>query len=161
MHFRHPSNPPTSQSRVLIAVSPAVDGPLNESPFLSEVGVELSESPAHGVAFTFVMQAIALVLIPPDTRSGIHTVGRFKFWAELLYIDGFDIAADLILHLYTISRILKGDPLHAIVVLANNERGGGRYWTRCRIRVGAICGVRHSWDSWTLWCLRGSGRAKS
>lgn len=77
------------------------------------------------------MQAIALVGIFADAGSRIDTVVRFEVLGELINIDRLDVTANGVLHFDAITRILKSNPLHTVVVLAYNKRCSSRNRTWC------------------------------
>ena len=118
----HSSDSSTSQSRILVAVAPAVDGSLNQTSFSSQTRVQLSQSPTNSVAFSLVDQAISTVLILTAASSWINAVLGFEFRAQSVNIDRLHVASDGVLHLDTVARIFKCDPLNTIVVLSNHQR---------------------------------------
>jgi hypothetical protein len=84
--FSHSSNASASQSRVLVAVSPAVDGSLNQTSLSTKAGVQLSQSPANGIALSLVNQTVSSVLILAATSTRINAVLCLKFWAQSIHI---------------------------------------------------------------------------
>lgn len=70
----HPAYSPAAQFRVLVAVPPAVDGPLYQSSLLLQDWVELRKRPADCVALGLVLQSVALVLLLVDVGAGVDTV---------------------------------------------------------------------------------------
>lgn len=72
------------------------------------------------------MQSVALVLILVATGSWVNAVCRFEFVAQGCRVDGLDIASDLVLHLDSVPRILKCNPLYTVLVLTNHKRCCGR-----------------------------------
>ena len=55
LNLCHTSNSPTAQPHVLVAVSPAVHGALNQAAFFAQIGVQLRKCPADRVAFALVV----------------------------------------------------------------------------------------------------------
>lgn len=133
--LRHSSDSSTSQSRILIAVAPAVNSSLNQSSLSAKTRVQLCQGPTNGVAFGFIHQSIAAVLILAATSSGVNAVLSLEFWAESVNIDRFHITSDCVFHLYTVARILKGNPLNTIVVLSHDQRCCCWNWTRGSIWI--------------------------
>lgn len=84
--LRHSSNSSASQLGVLVTVSPAVDCSLNEASFVTQVWVQLCECPSYGIAFAFIMQAVAFVLILAYTGARVNTVGCLEVLAKLLNV---------------------------------------------------------------------------
>jgi len=149
VYLRHSTHASAPQPDVLVAVSPAVDGALNETPFLAQIGIQLREGPSDGIALAFVMQAVAFILFLVATRAWVHAVVRFELGAELFDIYRLDIATDGVLHLDAVSGVLERDPLHPVVVLPNNEgRGRGDRAGSCggiRTRRGIRRVAMHTW----------------
>lgn len=83
----------------MVAVAPAVDGALNEAALFAQVGVELCQRPADGVALALVMQSIALVLVLATAGARIDAVVGLELGAQPFHIDGLDVAADGVFHL--------------------------------------------------------------
>ena len=138
----HSPHASTSKFRILIAVPPTIHCPLDESSLSSKTRVELRKRPSNGIAFRLVDQSVAAILVFPTARSRIDAVLRFELAAQILHVHGLDIASDGIFHLDTIARVLKGNPLHAVVVLPNNQRCRGRY------RPWSCVGVDPAWLIW-------------
>lgn len=130
----HAPDPSTPETRVLIAIPPAVDSPLDQATLLAEVRIELCQGPSDGIALALVVEAIAFVLLLAATRARIHAVGRLEVRAEFPDDDGFDVTADRVFHLDAIARVLEGDPLHTVAVLADHEGGRCRDGTGCCTR---------------------------
>lgn len=155
VHLGHPPHATTPQSRILVAVAPAVDCSLNQSALAPKARIQLRERPSDGVALCLVMQAISLVLVLVAARAGIHAVLRLELLRKIVDADGLDVAADRVLHLYPVSRILKSNPLHAVLVLPHDQgRGRGNGSRRCigvhvRARWGSIVHARGA-DGWSL-----------
>lgn len=57
----HATYATTTQSDVLIAIPPAVDGALDKAAFLAQIGVQLRQRPTDRVALALVVKAVALV----------------------------------------------------------------------------------------------------
>ena len=133
----HPPYPSTSKTWVLVAVPPAIHRSLNEPTLAPQAWVELSQSPAYGIAFAFVVKAISLVLIFGTARTGVDTVLRLEVLRETVDIHRFNIASDGVLHLNPVSGIFKSDPLHAILVLPDNERCGCWNWSGSSIGINS------------------------
>ena len=155
VHLGHASNPPTPQSWILVTVAPTINSPLNETSFTPQTRIQLSQSPANRIALRLVDQSVPPVLILWTARSRIYTVVSLEIRAQSLDVDVFYVAADGVLHLDAVPRILERDPLHAVAVLAHHQRGSCRNGARgsscvCRSGVGARMGVRG--------CYRRSGR---
>lgn len=119
----------------MVAVPPAVDGALDETTLSAKARVQLRQSPADGVAFSLVVKTVALVLILGAASARVYTVLGLEVLRQLVNIDRLDIAADGVLHLDPVARVLKRDPLHTILVLSHNKGSGGRNGTRRGIRV--------------------------
>lgn len=56
-----------------------------------------------------------------------------KLGTQSVNVYRLHIASDGVLHLDTVARVLKGDPLDTIVVLSHNQGGG--CWNRARSRI--------------------------
>ena len=104
----------------MIAVPLAIDRSLNQASLRSEAWIELGQGPADGVAFSLVSQSVAFVLLLAHRRSRIDTVLRLEFLAEIVRFDGFNVTPDGVLHLDSISGILKSNPLYSVPVLTNH-----------------------------------------
>lgn len=118
--FGHSSNSSASQSGILIAIPPAVNRSLNETSLSTKTSVQFSQCPTNGVALSLIHQSIPSVLLLAATSTRIDAIFRLEFWVELINIDGFDIASNGVFHLDTVSRVLKRNPLNAVVVLSNH-----------------------------------------
>lgn len=118
--FCHSPNASASQSRVLVAVSPGVNGSLDQASLAAKTGVQFGQSPANSVAFCFVNQAIASVLVFAATGSWVNAILSLEFWAQGIHIHRLHITSDGILHFDAIPRILECNPLNTIVVLSND-----------------------------------------
>ena len=133
----HTPHSPTPQTRVLVAVSPAVNRALNQPTLAAQAGVQLGERPANCVALSLVVKAVSLVLILVTARAGVYAVLGLEFLRELIDVYRLDVASDGVLHLHAVSRVLEGDPLDAILVLSDDERSCGGNRAGCRVRVDA------------------------
>jgi len=134
----------------LVAVPPAVDGALDETTLSAKARVQLRQSPADGVAFSLVVKTVALVLVLGAASARVYTVLGLEVLRQLVNIDRLDIAADGVLHLDPVARVLKRDPLNAVLVLSNNQRCGCRNGTRCSIGVDVGSSGRacvHVWST--------------
>lgn len=134
-HLCHPSDTTTPQSGVLVAVAPAVDRSLDEAALSPQARVELRQRPADCVALSLVVQAIALVLVLSAARAGVDTVLSLEVLWQLVNVDRLDIAADCVLHLDAVARILESDPLHSILVLPYDQWCGSGDGTRSSVGV--------------------------
>lgn len=122
----HPPHTTAAKPRILIAVTPAVDGTLDQTALSAQGRIQFGQGPSHGVAFGLVNEAVAAVLVLGAAGAGVDAVVRLELLAQAVDVDGLDVTPDLIFHLDAISRILERDPLHPVVILAHDERGGGR-----------------------------------
>lgn len=120
VNLRHPPHSSAAESRVLVAVSPAVHGALDEAAFATEARVELSQRPSDRVALGFVVQPVSLVLVLGAARPRVHAVFRFEVGREAIHVDRFHVASDRVLHLDAVSRVLERDPLHSVLVLPHH-----------------------------------------
>jgi len=118
--FGHPPNTSAPQSRILVAVSPAVDGSLNQSSLPAKTGVQLGQSPSDSVAFSFVNQTVSAVLVLAATSSGINAILSLELWAQGIHIHGLHVASDCVFHLDAIAGVFKCNPLNTVVILSNN-----------------------------------------
>jgi hypothetical protein len=131
----HSSHAPAPQSRVLIAVAPAIDCSLDKAAFSAQAGVELCQRPPNCVALGLVMQTIALVLVLSAARARVHAVLGPEVCRQFINVDRFNIAPNSVLHLHAITRIFESDPLHTALILPNDQRSCGRNRARCSIGV--------------------------
>lgn len=120
VHLGHAADSPGTQPRVLVAIPPAVDCSLNETPLSAQRWVELCQCPADGVALRLVLETVAPVLVFGAARARVHAVLGLELGRQLVGVDGLDVAADRVLHLDAIPGILKRYPLHAVAILANH-----------------------------------------
>lgn len=127
--FGHPPNTSAPQSRILVAVSPAVNGSLNQSSLAAKTGVQFGQSPSNSVAFSFVNQTVSAILVLAATSSGINAILSLELWAQGIHIHGLHVASDRVFHLDAIAGVFKCNPLNTVVILSNNQRSGGWNWT--------------------------------
>lgn len=120
VHLGHSADSSGTQPGVLIAIPPAVNCSLDKTPLAAQRWVELGQRPADGVAFRLVLESVAPVLVFGAACAGVYTVLGLKLGRKLVGVDGLDVAADRVLHLDAIPRVLKGYPLHTIPILAND-----------------------------------------
>jgi hypothetical protein len=66
------------------------------------------------------VQTVSLVLVFGAARARVHAIFSLEVLGQLVDVDRLDIAADRVLHLDTIARVLERDPLHSILVLSND-----------------------------------------
>jgi hypothetical protein len=135
VHLCHPTNSTTPESRVLVAVPPAVHSPLDKSSLASQRRVQLRQSPAHRITLSLVLQAIAPILVFWAACPRIDAVFCLKVGCELVRVHRLHVASDGVLHLHPIPRILECNPLHTILILPHHQRSGCRDWTGSRIWV--------------------------
>jgi hypothetical protein len=150
----HPPHSSTPQSRILVAIPPTVYCSLNETTLASQTWIQLSQRPTHSIAFSLIVQPIALVLILWAACSWIHAILSLEVLRKRVGIYRFNITADSILHLDTVSGVLECDPLHTILVLSHNEwsRRGNRTRGGIGIDTGTSGGALvHARSRWTLW----------
>lgn len=140
--FGHPPHSSAAEARVLVTVSPAIHRALDEAALASEAGVELSQSPAHRVALGFVVQSVAFVLVLGAARPRVNAILRLELLRETVHVHRFHVAPDGVLHLDSVSRVLESDPLHAVLVLPNNEGSRGGNGARRGVRVDGRSGRR-------------------
>lgn len=131
----HAAYTATSQARILVAVAPAVDCSLNKTTFAAQRRVQLGERPAYCVAFAFVLQTVAPILLTGTQGSGIDTVFQLEVVRKFFGCDRLNVAANGVLHFDAIARVLKGYPLHATLILSNDKRCCGGNRTRRGVRV--------------------------
>lgn len=81
------------------------------------------------------MQAVALVLVFGAARAGVDAVLRLEVLWQLVDVDRLDIAADGVLHLDAVTRVLESDPLHTVLVLPDDQWCGSGDGTRSSIGV--------------------------
>lgn len=75
-------------------------------------------------------------------RPRIYAILGLKIDRQLLHIDRLHITPNLIFHFHSISRILKRNPLHAVVVLAHHQRCRRGNGSRCSVRIRAASARR-------------------
>lgn len=83
----HSSNTSATQSRILIAVSPAVHSSLDQSSLATEAWVELSQSPSHRVTLSLVNQAVTAVLVLAAAGTRIDAVLGLELGAQAIDIN--------------------------------------------------------------------------
>ena len=140
-HLGHSPHASAPQPRVLVAVPPAVDCALNETTLPSQARIQLCQCPANGIALRFVVQPVAFVLVFRTARTRVHAVLRLEVLGKLIDVDRLYITPNRVLHLHSVARVLKSNPLHAVLVLPYDKRGSGRNRSRRSIWV-------HVWPSW-------------
>ena len=161
--FGHPPNSSAPQSRILVTVSPTVNGSLNQASLAAETGIQLGQSPTDRVAFCFVNQAVSSILVLAATSSRVNTILSFKLRAQGIHIHGFHVASDSVFHLNAIARILECNPLNTVVILSNNQWCGSWNWAWRGIWVHTTTPT--AWDIVLLhlrsvgWVLRGTKRS--
>ena len=144
VHLGHAADASTPQPRVLVAVAPAVHGPLDQASLAPERRVQLRERPSDRVALGLVLQTVAAVLVLRAAGARIDAVFRLELGRQLLRVHRLDVASDGVLHLDAIARVLERDPLDAVLVLPDHQGRGGGDWAGCSVRVdtrsrGARC----------------------
>ena len=137
IHLRHPAHSSTSELRVLIAVSPAINCSLNQAPLSTKTRVQIGKCPSHCITFRLVLQTVSSVLIFTTACSRIHAVLLLELCAEVISIHRLHVASDGVLHLDAVTRVLECDPLNAVVVLSHDKWGCRWNRSRCSVRVGA------------------------
>lgn len=142
-HLGHAADTAAAQAHVLVAVAPRVDGALDKASLATERAVELGKGPADAVALRLVCQAVSAVLLLGAACSGVHAVLLLEVGSQLVRVDRLDVAADRVLHLDAVSRVLKGNPLHAVAVLADHEgrRGGNRAGGSVGVNAAGVAGT--------------------
>lgn len=148
---------PAAQSRVLVAVAPAIHSALDEASFTTQGRVEVCESPAYRVALSLVDEAVAFVVFLAAAGAWVDAVLCLEVLAESVDVDGLDVAPDGVLHLHAVSRVLECDPLDSVAILANDERSCCGDWTRCSAGTTAAAHRRalvklawwHAWRGWS------------
>lgn len=125
INLSHTANPSAAQSRVLIAVAPAIDSTLDQSTLSPQRGIQLGQRPADSVAFCLVDQSVPAILVFTAAGPRVHAVLGFEFLRERVHDDGFHVTADGVFRFHPVSGIFKGDPLHAVAVLSHDQWGSG------------------------------------
>lgn len=120
INLRHTTDPSAAQSRVLIAIAPAIDSTLNQTTLSSQSGIQICQRPADGIAFCFVDQSVPAILVFTATGARVHAVLRFEFLRERVHDDRFHVTPDGVFHLHPVSGIFEGDPLHAVAILSHH-----------------------------------------
>ena len=121
----HTADPSAAQSRVLVAVAPAIDRTLDQPTLSPQSGIQLGQRPADSVAFCLVDQPVPAILVFTAARARVHAVLGFEFLRERVHDDGLHVTADGVFHFHAVSGIFEGDPLHAVAVLSYDQRGSG------------------------------------
>jgi hypothetical protein len=121
----HPPNASAPKPWILVAIPPAIHRPLNEAALSSQTRIELSQRPTYRITLSLVMQPIPLVLVLRAAGAWIHAVFSLEILGQCVCVYRFNIAADRVLHLDAISRVLKCDPLNAVLILSDHK-GRGR-----------------------------------
>lgn len=145
VHLGHTANSSTSKARVLVAISPAVNSSLDQPSLAAQRWVELCQSPSDTVAVCLVHQAVSTVLILGAACSRVDTVLLLELGREVVGVDRLNIASNSVLHLDTVSRVLKCNPLNTIAILSHNQRSSGGNGSGCSVGINSRCGV-----AWTL-----------
>lgn len=130
--LRHASDSPRSVFWIGVRVSPAVDCALDKSTLAAKTRVELCKSPSDGVAVGLVGESVATVCALLAAGSWVDAVLVLELGAQLVDVDGLDVAADGILHLDAVARVLEGDPLNSVVILSNYEWRSRWNWSWVR-----------------------------
>lgn len=145
------------QPMVTIAISPAVNGALNQTAFLPQANVQGRQSPADSIALSFVLSTIALVFFLRFAGSRVDAVRGLELISERVLVDRFDITTDRVLHLHAVSGVVERYPLDSVLILMNDLRSRGGYRARscglhrlCRRSKGHI---RHTGRALVLRCV--------
>ena len=138
--FGHPSDTTAAQPRILVAVPPAVHRSLNESSLSSQTGIQLGQSPSDRVAFGFVDQSVASILILGAACARIHTILRLEIRRQRVHVHRLHVTSNRVLHFHPIPRVLESYPLDSVVVLAHHQRRRGWYRSWGGVWVGASSG---------------------
>jgi len=101
--FGHPPHSSAAETRVLVAVSPAVHRALDEAALASETWIELSQSPTHRVALGFVVQSVAFVLVLGATCPRVNAIFRLELLRKAVYVYRFYVASNGVFHLDAVS----------------------------------------------------------
>lgn len=141
VHLGHAADAAASKLWILVAVTPAVNGSLDETPLAPERRVELRKRPAHRVAFGLILQTIAPILLLGAASPRVNTVLRLEIVGQLILVYRLHIATNRVFHLYAVPRILKGDPLHSIRILSHNQWSGGGNRARGSIGIHTSTGA--------------------
>lgn len=87
VHLCHATDSSTTKSGVLVAVTPAVHGSLDEASLASKGDVKLGQSPANTVAVGLVHQTVAAILVLGATCAGVDTVLLLELGGQLVNVD--------------------------------------------------------------------------
>ena len=144
IHLSQTTNPTTLQIPIPVGISPAIDGALDEPSFGAQRRVQIRQRPAHLVALGLIVETVALVLIPVAVGARVDAVLLLELPVQDVHVDRLDVAPDLVREFHPVARVLEGDPLDAVPVLANDQRGGCGNWTRWgtidwTAAVGSLC----------------------
>ena len=120
VNLSHTADTSAAQSRVLIAVTPAVDSTLDQSTLAPQSRIQFCQCPADGIAFCFVDQSVPAILVLTATGARVHAVLGLEFLRERVHDDGFHVTPDGVFHFHPVSGIFEGDPLHAVAVLSHD-----------------------------------------
>jgi hypothetical protein len=150
----HSPDSSASKTGILVAVSPAINRTLDQATLATKAGVQLRQSPSDRVALALIMKTIALVLIFGAASTRVNAVFGLELLRKTADVDGFDIAADGVLHLDAVSGVLESDPLNTILVLPDDKwrgswdrtgRGIGVYTRTCWMTmVNTLCTTRRA-----------------
>lgn len=121
-HLRHTTNTATPQTGVLVAVAPAVDSALDKTTLATQRRVQLGQGPTDSVALALVLQAVAPVLFARAAGTRVDAVVLLELRRQVVGRHRLDIATDRVLHLDAVAGVLESNPLHAVLVLAHNQR---------------------------------------
>lgn len=135
VHLGHAADSSASEPGILVAVAPAVHGALDQASLAAQRDVELRQGPSDPVAISLVNQAVSAILILGAAGPRVHAVLLLELGRELVNVDRLDVAADGVLHLDAVARVLKGNPLHAVAVLPHDQRRRRRDGARSGIGV--------------------------
>lgn len=172
--FGHSPNTSAPQSRILIAISPAVHGSLDQTSLTAKARIQLGQSPSDGVTLCLIDQTVSTVLVLAATCSRIDAVLSLEFLAQSIHVDRLNVASNGVLHLDAVARVLESNPLDSVVVLANNQWGGCWNWTwssiwiytsastawsvalllHLRTIARMLWRTKRSWSSVDLWYMR-------
>lgn len=80
----------------------------------------MGQRPSNSITFTFIVKSVALVFVLLAACARIYAVRVLELGSEFIYVNRLNVATDSVFHLYTISGVLKSNPLDTCVVLAND-----------------------------------------
>lgn len=84
VHLGHAANSSASESRILVAVAPAIHCALNQASLASQRHIELCQSPSDSVALSLVNQPVSAVLVLGAACPWVDAVLLLELWGELL-----------------------------------------------------------------------------